>query len=184
MRKERKARGKTWYDAASRRLQDRVLAWEGWEKAGAVALYMAMEKEGEVRTDLLLSRALALGKRVYLPRVAGKGLLHLARFTADTALEKGHFGIDEPARSVPGLTAPCFAEEEPDCLVILPALALDRSGVRLGYGGGYYDRFLSSPGTHVRLGLCFSFQLVPHLPCDMWDQRVHAICTEEEILCL
>jgi len=145
---------------------------------------MAMENEREVQTSLLLEHALALGKRVYLPRVVGKGILHFSPFSADTALEKGPYGIAEPARSVHGLAAPCFAKEEPDCLFVLPALAFDRSGVRLGYGGGYYDRFLSSLGANVLLGLCFSFQFVPRLPCDKWDQRVHAICTEEALLCL
>lgn len=77
-------------------------------------------------------------------------------------------------------TALAFA---PD-LALLPGVAFDRAGGRLGYGGGYYDRFLEKSLNCPCVGLCFEFQLVPSLPLAPWDQRVNYICTEERILCL
>ena len=69
-------------------------------------------------------------------------------------------------------------------LIIVPALAFDLSGLRLGMGGGYYDRLLALPRYRncLRLGLAYSFQLVSRLPSEPWDMPVHAICTEQGML--
>ena len=69
-------------------------------------------------------------------------------------------------------------------IALLPGVAFDLAGGRLGYGGGYYDRFLEKALNCPRVGLCFEFQLVSSLPLAPWDQRVNYICTEERILCL
>ena len=69
-------------------------------------------------------------------------------------------------------------------LALLPGVAFDLTGGRLGYGGGYYDRFLEKGFACPRVGLCFEFQLVESLPLAPWDQRVNHICTEERMLCL
>jgi 5-formyltetrahydrofolate cyclo-ligase len=99
------------------------------------------------------------------------------------ALQKSPFGIPEP---VPGPFARLLllsALNEPDTLVIVPALAFDRAGYRLGYGGGYYDRMLASASCPC-VGLTFHGLLVDALPREAWDRPVSAVFTEEMLLCL
>jgi 5-formyltetrahydrofolate cyclo-ligase len=90
----------------------------------------------------------------------------------------GRFGIPEPAPGAPQGDCPA-----PD-LIILPGLAFDRTGTRLGAGGGYYDRLLARPSYAdiPRLGLAYAFQLVETLPREAWDLPVHAVCSEQGIL--
>ena len=69
-------------------------------------------------------------------------------------------------------------------MIVVPLVAFDQTGARLGYGGGYYDRFLRRRPACPLLGLCFSCQVVPTLPLDPWDQRVDHLCTERGLQCL
>jgi 5-formyltetrahydrofolate cyclo-ligase len=89
-------------------------------------------------------------------------------------LQKGAFGILEPHPDAPTLHA-----SEID-LILVPAIACDRRGYRLGYGGGFYDRLLSSPNwlTIPTIGIVFEFALLPLLPHDDWDRSLTAVCTE------
>jgi 5-formyltetrahydrofolate cyclo-ligase len=88
-------------------------------------------------------------------------------------LEPGYFGIREPKR---GLRPP--AAKEVIDFVVVPAVAFDGRGYRVGYGGGYYDRFLV--GMDVpKIGLAFSCQIIPEAPVDQYDQAVQGIVTEQ-----
>jgi 5-formyltetrahydrofolate cyclo-ligase len=73
--------------------------------------------------------------------------------------------------------------EEGGTLIVVPALAFDRHGFRLGYGGGYYDRLLAKARC-ASVGLAFHETLLRTLPREAWDRPVTAVCTEEEMLCL
>ncbi|WP_107670926.1 5-formyltetrahydrofolate cyclo-ligase [Cyanothece sp. BG0011] len=90
----------------------------------------------------------------------------------------GKYGILEPSAEAPILT--------PDTvdLILVPAVACDYNGYRLGYGGGFYDRLLNSPqwSSIPTVGIIFEFALLPHLPCEPWDQKLQAICTENKII--
>lgn len=172
--------------------QGHLLAAPEWAAARTVLLYWPVR--GEVDTAALVAAALAAGKRVALPRVvrwrvpaapppgvwgaAGRGLaLHL--YGGDPVeLAPGAFGILEPQ---PG--SPPVAPGELD-LVVVPGVAFDPWGGRLGYGGGYYDRFLPHvpPGV-PRIGLAFSFQLWPEpLPLAPDDVRVDAVATDQGLV--
>ena len=76
-----------------------------------------------------------------------------------------------------------FEATAPD-LIIAPGLAFDRNGIRLGMGGGYYDRLLALPrhAASRRVGLAFAFQFVDSLPREAWDMPVHAVCTEKGLV--
>jgi 5-formyltetrahydrofolate cyclo-ligase len=89
-------------------------------------------------------------------------------------LQTGKYGI-----LTPSLDAPQIAPETVD-LILVPAVACDRQGYRLGYGGGYYDRLLSTPQWQNKrtIGIVFEFAYVPELPIESWDCRLHAVCTE------
>lgn len=167
--------------AAQKRLVDCPM----WRQARAVALYVGVR--GELATDELLQAAWQDNKTVWLPRVRPEapGLMDFVACGGMHDLRPGPMGLLEPVDSLPGV-GPDHTDEAafaPD-LALLPGVAFDHEGGRLGYGGGYYDRFLEKSLNCPRVGLCFEFQLVSSLPLAPWDQRVNYICTEERILCL
>ena len=107
------------------------------------------------------------------PRCVGDSLSwHIWR-PGDT-LQTGAYGILEPDPD-----APTLQPAEVD-LIFVPAVACDYQGYRLGYGGGYYDRLLSSVewATKPTIGIVFDFAYVPQLPVDPWDKPLQAVCTE------
>lgn len=109
-----------------------------------------------------------------LPRCEGKSLVWHLWTPQQFPLQAGTYGILEPHPDSPTLKA---AEVD---LILIPAVACDVRGYRLGYGGGFYDRLLSSP-TWARIptiGVVFEFARLPRLPIDPWDRRLQAICTE------
>lgn len=148
-----------------------------WRDAATVALYHPLP--GECDTLPLLNNAWQMGKTVYLPKVIDKKsrVMAFLRCRSLECLRPGSHGIMEPET---GEAANCAD------LLIAPALAYDRRGFRLGYGGGYYDRFLAlyPDFAKLRTGLCARWQLLARLPADSWDIPMQAICTEEGIICL
>ena len=89
-------------------------------------------------------------------------------------LSKGAYGIFEPYPN-----SPTVEPNEVD-VILVPAVACDRQGYRLGYGGGFYDRLLSSDdwASTPTIGIVFEFAYLPQLPVDPWDKPLHSICTE------
>lgn len=167
----------------SRGAQERLLAQELWTNAPTVLLYAAFRNE--TGTELLLRAAWDGGKTVLLPRCvcdpAGKpcGELTLHAVAHSAQLCPGAFGILEPELRSCG--APSDA---PVALAVLPGLAFDHGGGRLGYGGGYYDRLLASGRLTgaVTVGLAYACQVLPQVPRDPWDHAVQALCTEKEFV--
>lgn len=80
---------------------------------------------------------------------------------------------------------PGHAEFKPD-LIIVPGVGFDMQGNRLGFGAGYYDRYLAHPSMKdtVKIGFAYSFQILPELPADPWDVRMNALCSEKELIWL
>jgi 5-formyltetrahydrofolate cyclo-ligase len=108
-----------------------------------------------------------------LPRCVGKSLIW-HRWSPLQPLVTGAYGILEPAAEFPRL--------EPDCvdLILVPAVAIDRGGYRLGYGGGYYDRLRADPQWRKipTIGIVFDFAYLDVLPIDPWDLKLDGVCTE------
>ncbi len=170
--------------------QERLLASPCWREAARVALYAGVR--GDVATDLLLREAWATGREVWLPRVrsVADGLMDFVRCPGPESLRPGAFGLNEPRPELPG-AGPGDAAFQPQ-LFLLPGVAFDRHGSRMGHGGGFYDRFLGArarmrqaTGGRARacplLGFCFGFQIVEELPRAAWDQPVDGLCTEGEL---
>lgn len=165
-------------DRAGRSLavQDRFLAAFPPIPGRCVALYSAMR--GEVGTDRIRSVCLARGVHLYYPRVMEDGELSFFRHREGDGWVPGRFGIREP-QVVPGNEGIRGGFD----LVVVPGLAFDSQGRRLGQGYGFYDRFLAAlGGTAVTVGLAFSWQLVPEVPVDTWDVPVAAVVTEDGII--
>lgn len=166
---------------AARLAQERLLETPCWRKSRDVALYVAFRDE--LATTLLLASAWESGRAVWLPRVRREepGRMDFVRCPGPDRLRPGAFGLLEPDQALPGL-GPDDAAFAPDVMV-LPGVAFDRRGARLGYGGGYYDRFLAGSATAaVTVGLCFDVQLVDALEAAPWDCGVRAVCTDRELL--
>lgn len=184
LRQQMLARRKQLCDGSerSRQIAHRVLASAVWKQSRAVALYMALP--GEVETDFLRTQALLAHKRVYMPRVEDKRIVFYP-ITSESQYERSSLGIAEPLPQGEGIAGPASGAGFALCLV--PGLAFDRTGTRLGFGGGMYDRFFGAfgePLPFVRMGICFSCQLLPLLPREAWDRGVDMLCTEDEFVCI
>ena len=112
-----------------------------------------------------------------LPRVDGESLIW-HRWKAGETLLTGAYGIFEPRADSPTLEA-----NDVD-LILVPAVACDRRGYRLGYGGGYYDRLLSSPlwSSKPTIGIVFDFACLAEVPIDEWDKPLYGVCTENGLI--
>lgn len=156
----------------SRLVQEHVIASKEFASARIIGAYYATGSE--VRTSLVIEAARSAGKKVALPRIEGD---HMAFYEyAAGELAEGRFGIMEPLPTAPP------AGDYID-LVLVPGLAFDRKGCRIGYGKGYYDRFLSMRHS-FSMGLAYLFQVVDELPRGRFDRRILSVATEEGILYL
>lgn len=133
----------------------------------ARCIYGYLPYNQEVRTTEMLAKALADGKRVAVPKVYGD-VMRFHYITDLSRVEKGYCGIPEPLGDEP------VAGEE-DALVLMPGLAFDSKGGRMGYGGGFYDKFLEAESKHPTLALCYDFQMVPRVPVEEHDHPVDAV---------
>ncbi len=156
----------------------RTLAATGaFRRARRLAIYLA--KGGEVDLSPLVSRAWQAGKRCYLPALE-RGRLRFLPYAADTPLRPNRYGIAEPVVAARRHAPPATLD-----LVVLPLVGFDRSGHRLGMGGGYYDRTFAFQGRRLRwrrpllIGAAYGFQRVPELAVNPWDVPLDAVATEE-----
>lgn len=168
---------------ASTRAQQNLLTAPAWKQADQIILYSPIRNE--VQTDLLFDDIWSSGKTLLLPRCdEEQGQMSLVHCAGTHELEEGSYGILEPCSQCAVIDY--NSKEFSPSLVIVPGVGFDTKGNRLGFGGGYYDRMLQRPAfNHATfVGLAYSFQIVPTLDSDPWDQSMHALCTEETLLWL
>ena len=149
----------------SRALTEKFLATECYR--GARTVYGYLPYNQEVRTVPLLEQALRDGKRVAVPKVYGEEMRFILMEDL-SKVEKGYAEIPEPIADGP------VAEDE-TALVLMPGLAFDPQGHRIGYGGGFYDKFLASEPGHPTVALCYDFQMYPHLETEEFDKSVDVV---------
>lgn len=130
-------------------------------------LYGYLPYNQEVRTWPILHQALADGKQVAVPKVYGDEMKFIY-LTDLTQVAAGYAGIPEPIADDP-------VAEQQDALVLMPGLAFDPQGHRIGYGGGFYDKFLSREPGHPTVALCYEFQMVDHLETEQFDIPVDTV---------
>ena len=149
----------------SARLAQLFFASDAYRNARTIYGYLPYNQE--VRTVPMLARALKDGKKVAVPKVYGDEMKFL--YLDDlTAVAKGYAGIPEPIADGP------VAHDE-TALVLMPGLAFDPQGHRIGYGGGFYDKFLAAEPNHPTLALCYEFQMLPKLEVEAHDIPVDTV---------
>jgi len=155
--------------ASGRSIRDAVLDLPETQMAGTVAGYWSIGAEPD--THGLLFALWKRGTYVLLPLLLPDGDLDWASYEGPDSLRPGPRGLLEPAEPARGVGAVCSAD-----LVLVPALAVDRSGLRLGRGGGSYDRALARVGAQVpTVALLYDPELVPVVPAGPHDQRVRMV---------
>ena len=133
----------------------------------ANTIYGYLPYNQEVRTVPMLEQALRDGKQVAVPKCYGDEMRFI--YMEDLSkVEKGYANIPEPIADGP------IADDE-TALVLMPGLAFDPQGHRIGYGGGFYDKFLSREPNHPTLALCYEFQMLPHLETEEHDIPVDTV---------
>lgn len=151
-------------------IQERFLAGTGYRQAATLGLYSPLQNE--VHTEMVARRCLADGKRLCYPRVNGEELEFVV-IEALGELSPGAYGILEPGCGPP---LPCVEID----LLVIPGVAFDLLGHRLGFGRGYYDRGLSRCRPDVeKVGFAYQFQVVEQLPADDHDIRMTRVVTEQ-----
>ena len=152
-------------EAASRRLGELLQQSPLYQNASTIYGYLPYNQE--VRTVPMLEQALRDGKRVAVPKCYGDEMRFI--YLDDlTQVEKGYAGIPEPIADGP-------IGDDPHALVLMPGLAFDPQGHRIGYGGGFYDKFLAQETEHPTLALCYGFQMLPHLETEEFDIPVDCV---------
>ena len=132
----------------------------------AKSIYGYLPYNQEVRTTAMLEQAIRDGKRVAVPKCYGDEMRFI--WMDDLSqVEKGYAGIPEPIDDSP-------IADDADALVLMPGLAFDPQGHRIGYGGGFYDKFLAKE-SHPTLALCYDFQMLDHLDTEEFDIPVDTV---------
>lgn len=150
---------------ASQKLMELFTQTQQYQAAKTVYGYLPYNQE--VRTVPILEQALSDGKRVAVPKVVGDEMrfIYIEDFSQ---VEVGYAGIPEPIADGP------VAEDE-TALVLMPGLAFDKAGHRIGYGGGFYDKFLEREPNHPTVALCYDFQMLPELETQAHDVPVDLV---------
>ena len=159
IREQKRAMTPAQIEQTSARLGELFAASDAYKNAKTIYGYLPYNQE--VRTVPMLERALKEGKRVAVPKCYGDEMKFI--FMDDLSrVEKGYANIPEPIADGP------VADDE-TALVLMPGLAFDPQGHRIGYGGGFYDKFLAAEPNHPTLALCYEFQMLPHLETEEHD---------------
>ena len=155
----------------SHQITDQVLKLSEFMKANHILAYA--DYNHEVITRYMIEQAWKDGKEVAVPKVFGKDMIFY-KLTDFSQLESGYFGIPEPRED--GETV-----SWEDAMMIMPGVAFDEKCDRVGYGGGFYDRFLEKHPGICRVAVGFSFQILPEVPTEPTDIRPQVVVTEEKI---
>ncbi len=160
-----------WIERASARICHQLIQLPAFRHAKTILFYMAIKNEVDVSQAMRV--AWQEGKRVVLPRVNGSNMDCLEVNPQDE-LQKGNWGIPEPKNGK-------VIDPDQSDWVIVPGVAFDRKGYRLGYGGGYYDRFFSKYPHLQRVGVLEHGQLVPTVYPESHDQPLQQLVTSQQV---
>lgn len=163
---------------ASERIIERIRTLAEWKNADEALIYWPIKNEADLRP--LVAELWQRGACVLLPRCRPErnGEMDLACAACEADLSPGPFSIMEPDAG----KCPPVQKCRPD-IALIPGVGFDRAGNRLGFGGGYYDRLLSTKQMRktLTIGIGYNFQMVEAIPTEPWDSPMNIICTDTEL---
>ena len=172
IRKKLAGLSKEYSEEASLRIFSFLREMEVFQRAKTIFCFVSTPEE--INTHPIIAYAWNCGKRVAVPKCMEKGHMEAYVIQSEGDLEEGKFGILEPKDGCEML------EPSQINLIILPCLSCDREGNRLGYGGGYYDRYLEKCGA-VRVVICREKLMMEEIPSEPFDQKPHYLITEKGV---
>lgn len=153
--------------AASNAVNEKLFNMTCWKEAKSVFTFVSYNNE--IDTYSIMKQALAEKKRLFVPKVDGQDMFFFEITDIEKDLKPGAYGIMEPNTLGQDISRAG--------LMIVPGLAFDNNKNRLGYGGGFYDRYLSFPNIHVTVAIGFDFQIIDEVPCEATDIKMDYIVT-------
>ncbi len=170
MKQKRNELETAYCEKADRQIMEKIITSEEYKKASMIFCYVSMEKE--VDTFSILKTALRDRKGVCVPKCMEKGRMEAFQIRKMEDLQPGNFGALEPSVSCD------YVSPEKIDFVLIPCLTCDREGNRLGYGGGYYDRYLKR-SRFLKAVLCREDVLSEKVPSENTDCRMDVVVTEK-----
>lgn len=158
---------------ADKKIFEHIIATEGFQKASTVFCFVGTK--AEIDTRPIIEEAWKRGKQVCVPRCISMGHMEAYAIESWDDLQEGSYGIQEPKSGCP------FIEPKEIDFAIIPCLSCNHEGYRLGYGGGFYDRYLermSCPNAVI----CRAKLMVEGIPVDEFDKKADIVITENELL--
>ena len=177
IKQKRRALSIEYRQQASRKMQAKLTRLPCYQAAEYIMLYMAMQDE--VQLDELIAMVLKDGKKAAIPLVTGAGLMEAVELSDMADLVPDKYGIKTVSEEKRRLIAPDKID-----LIIVPGVAFDKAGHRLGMGGGFYDRFMLRASRAVRAALAYDCQLLAAVPAEVHDLTVDYIITEKQNIAL
>ena len=156
----------------SKKIEEKLFNTEQYKKSRTIMFFVSFSSE--VNTHDMIKKTLG-NKNVVIPKVIQHEIEPSVIIDFDNLVSSGKFGILEPIEVMK------IAYKNID-LVLVPGVAFDKEGHRIGYGFGYYDKFLKKVPKAVKIGLCYDFQVVDKIPKEEHDVPVDYIVTEERII--
>lgn len=166
-------------DSSLRREWDKTIFFklinsEFYKNANMIFTFVSFKSE--VDTHSIIKHSISCGKTICVPRIKSKqNGIEIYKINGFEDLKEGYFGILEPIDT-------CLAVDKDSIdLILMPGVAFDSQGGRLGYGAGYYDRFIASMSKKVdKIALAYNFQIIDKVPMDTHDIKIDGIITEME----
>lgn len=152
----------------------KVLQLPEYEAAPVIYAFASTSPEPDMYP--LMRAAIGSGKKLAVPRCLGNGIMEFRLIGSPEDLRSGFMGIMEPPETAP------LAQPEPEDLILVPCMAADKHGNRLGHGGGYYDRFLALCKAKPIL-ICPEKLVLDRIPAEKWDIRIKTVVTELGCFC-
>lgn len=162
------------YHSFSNKICSSFLASDAYKSSSVIHCYISMNRRKEVNTLPLLQFMLDDAKHIIVPIMLPDGKLKHVQINTLNDLAENSWGVLEPAKGLE------VNSEIADCIIV-PMLAGDINRNRLGYGKGYYDRFLQTTNA-TKIGFCFDFAILEALPVEKHDEKLTQIITEKRII--
>lgn len=171
IRSKKKELSKEYQNKAEKECFEKLIHSMEWQQSDTIMTYISYNRE--MGTHLLINEAFRTGKTVSAPRVEGNEMNFYV-----------FHGMDELVKSDKGILEPLPKEGiiPENALMIMPGVAFDLSRNRIGYGGGFYDKYVEKHPHHIRIALAYDFQILESIMTETHDIRPHKIITETRII--